>query len=115
MSLNKQLAVVLALLLSVISMGNAELSAARETVIPAGTILRVRLDNGVGSDLSRVEDTVRGHLASPIVIDGRRIVPADSIVTGSVTQAARSGKVKGRARLGMRFQTLVPRGDDARY
>src|SRR6185295_16670069 len=89
--------------------------AARETTLPAGTLLRVRLDNSVGSDISRVEDSVRARLVNPIVIEGRTLVPAGSAVTGSVTQATRSGKVKGRARLGMRFHTLTPAGDSQRY
>jgi hypothetical protein len=32
-----------------------------------------------------------------------------------VTDATRSGKVKGRAHVALRFDTLVPRGDDQRY
>jgi hypothetical protein len=87
----------------------------RETTLPAGTLLRVRLDNSVGSDISRVEDSVHARLVSPIVIGGRTVVPAGSALTGSVTQATRSGKVKGRAQLGMRFHTLAPAGDNERY
>ena len=86
-----------------------------EVTIPAGTALRVRLENRVGSDLSRVEDAVRARLVNPIVLDGRTVVPAGGTVLGSVTQAVRSGRVKGRARIGMRFHTLVPAGDDERY
>jgi hypothetical protein len=82
-------------------------TAAREVTLPAGTVLRVRLDNSVGSDLSRVEDRVSGHLVRPIVLNGKTVVAADAPVNGIVTQAIRSGKVKGRARLGLRFQSLT--------
>jgi hypothetical protein len=87
-------------------------ASGRDLTIPAGTALRVKLDNSVGSDSSRVEDTVRGRLISPIVIDGRTVVPAGSAVLGSVTQAVQSGKVKGRARLGLRFHTLTATGSE---
>jgi hypothetical protein len=87
----------------------------REVTIPAGTLLRVRLDNGVGSDFSRVEDPVRASLVNPIVVGGRTVLPAGSLVTGSVTQARRSGKVKGRAQVAMRFHSITPAGDDERY
>jgi hypothetical protein len=87
----------------------------REVTIPAGTLLRVRLDNGVGSDFSRVEDPVRASLVNPIVVGGRTVLPAGSLVTGSVTQARRSGKVKGRAQIAMRFHSVWPAGDDDRY
>ena len=103
------------MLLLLVVGGDLVNGAARETTLPAGTLLRVRLDNSVGSDISRVEDSVRARLVNPIVIEGRTVVPAGSAVTGSVTQATRSGKVKGRARLGVRFHTLSPVGDDQRY
>jgi hypothetical protein len=97
------------------AVGAASRSTARETLIPAGTVLHVRLDNSVGSDTSRVEDTVRGHLTSAVIVNGRTVVPAGSAVLGSVTQSMRSGKVKGRARLGLRFYTLAPTGDREGY
>jgi hypothetical protein len=83
--------------------------------VPAGTLLRVRLDTAVASDTSRIEDPVRARLASPIVINGRTIVPAGSTLNGVITQATRAGKVKGRGQLGLRFHTLAPAGDDERY
>jgi len=95
--------------------GRAVAGPVREATLPAGTLLRVRLDNTVGSDISHVEDSVRARLVSPIVVGGRTVVPAGSPVTGSVTQAMRSGKVKGRARLGIRFNSLAPAGERERY
>jgi hypothetical protein len=83
--------------------------------IPAGTLLRLQLDQRLGSDFSRTEDPVRAHLARPIVEGGRTVIPAGSVVVGSVVDARRSGRVKGRARLAMRFHSLTPRGGDERY
>jgi len=88
--------------------------AARFT-IPGGTNLRVRLEDTVGSDISRVEDPVRGRVISPLVINGRTVVPAGSTVFGSVTQATRAGKVKGRGALALRFDSLALPGDRERY
>jgi hypothetical protein len=112
MAMKTRLFVMLALALGAAGMIAAE---ALDTTVPAGTVLRVRLENSVGSDFSRVETPVHARLVNPIVIGGRTVVPAGSAVTGLVTQATRSGKVKGRARLGMRFQTLEPAGDHERY
>lgn len=86
---------------------------AREVMVPAGTVLRVQLENSIASDSSRLEDVVRGHLVAPIVVDGRTVVPTNSPVVGHVTQAVRSGKVKGLARIGVRFDSLT--ADDDRY
>ena len=53
---------------------------ARDATVPAGTVLRVRLQNSVGSDISRVEAPVHARLVNPIVIGGRTVVPAGSAV-----------------------------------
>jgi len=87
----------------------------REVTIPAGTTLPVVLDTGVGSDISRIEAPVRAHLARPIVIGGQTVLADGSQLSGVVTDATRSGRVKGRAHVAVRFTTLTPRGDDERY
>jgi hypothetical protein len=90
-------------------------SVSREVTIPAGTRLTVVLDTAIGSDTSRVEQAVRGHLSGPFTLHGQTVLPAGSRVSGVVTDATRSAKVKGRAHIAVRFDTLTPRGDDERY
>lgn len=87
----------------------------REVTIPAGTSLPVVLDTSLSSETSRSEQPVTAHLSHPITIDGVTAIPAGSNMTGVVTDATRSGKVKGTAHLAMRFNSLTPRGDDQRY
>jgi hypothetical protein len=87
----------------------------REVTIPAGTELPVVLDTAIGSDTSRVEQPVRAHLSREIVVDGRPVLAEGSTVSGVVTDATRSAKVKGLAHVGLRFDSVVPRGNDERY
>lgn len=87
----------------------------REITIPAGTILPVVLDTGVSSSASRVEEPVHAHLAQPIVVHGVTAVPTGSRISGVVTDATRSGRVKGRAHVAMRFETLTPAGEEQHY
>lgn len=82
--------------------------APREVTIPAGTRLRLRLDTSHASDSSNVEDLVRARLAAPVVLNGRTVVPAESVVTGHVVSARPAGKVKGRGYLAVRFSELQP-------
>jgi hypothetical protein len=89
--------------------------AAREITIPAGTALSVTLDTAVGSDTSRVEETVAAHLARPIHLQGQTVLPEGSRLTGVVTDATRSAKVKGRAHVAVRFDSLTIRGEDHPY
>lgn len=87
----------------------------REVTIPAGTALSLVLDTGVGSDISRVEQPVQAHLARAVVVRGATVLPQGSPVSGVVTSAVRSGKVKGRAHVAVRFDSVTPRGLDERY
>jgi hypothetical protein len=96
-------------------MNTAASPAWREVTIPAGTLLPVILDTTVGSDISRIEGPVSAHLARGIVIGGDTVVPSGSHVSGVVTDATRSGRVKGRAHVSVRFTNLTSRGDDERY
>jgi hypothetical protein len=97
----------------------APLEAARPTVrevtIPEGTELPIVLDTNVGSKTSRVEEPVRAHLSRAISVDGQPVLPEGSIVSGVVTDATPAAKVKGRAHLAVRFDSITPRGGDERY
>ena len=78
----------------------------REITVPAGTVLPLELKTSVGSDTSRVEDPVRASLRRPIAIGGAEVLPAGTVVTGHVTAAARSARVKGRGRVAFRFNRI---------
>jgi hypothetical protein len=83
----------------------------REVTIPAGTLIRVELQTGVSSASSEAEDAVRATVRSPVTIDGYEAVPAGSTLTGAVTDARRSGRVKGRAHVAFRFSSLQARDE----
>jgi hypothetical protein len=80
--------------------------------VPSGTSLSIELRTALASDTSNVEDRVRGVVRRAVIIDGVEAVPAGALVSGSVTTADRSARVKGRARLALRF-TSVTVGDEA--
>ncbi len=89
--------------------------AFREVTVPAGTTLHLVLDNGVSSESSRVENPVAARVTTPIVVEGVTAIPGESSVHGVVTEARRSGKVKGRAAIGLRFDSLSIAGTGDRY
>lgn len=86
----------------------------REVVIPEGTTLSLALRTTVASDTSRIEDPVRATLRRAITIDGASALPAGTVLIGQVTDAARSAKVKGRARVAFRFTQADLPGDGGR-
>jgi hypothetical protein len=83
----------------------------REVTLPAGTALPLELKTAVASDTSQVEDTVRATLRRAITLDGAQVLPAGTEVVGAVTNAERSARVKGRAKIAFRFTSLQHAGD----
>lgn len=86
----------------------------RTVTVPAGTVLPIQLKTTVGSETSHVEDQVRGTLRRSIEVDGLEAIPAGSVVLGTVTEASRSARVKGRARVAFRFTSVDVPGDAER-
>jgi hypothetical protein len=90
-------------------------SELREFLIPRGTALSLLVERGAGSATSRIDDPVRARLIQPVVIDGAVIVPDHTEVSGTVIDAERSARVKGRAHLAVRFDSLRMPGDGETY
>lgn len=82
----------------------------REVTIPSGTTLSLSLTSALASDTSKVEDAVSAELSHAVVVDGRDVLPAGSTLAGQVTSAEASGRVKGRAQVAFRFDTLTTGG-----
>ena len=89
--------------------------AVRQVTIPAGTTLRLRMNRGFGSDISRIEDPVSATLARSVVIGGTTVLPAGSSASGYVADATRPGRVKGRGRVAVRFTRITPTNHTASY
>jgi hypothetical protein len=75
--------------------------------IPKGSHVLLRMLNSVSTRTAREGDYVYLRTATPIVANGQTVVPADSYVQGVVSHAQRSGRVKGRAELGIRIDNLT--------
>jgi hypothetical protein len=87
----------------------------REITIPAGTSLPIVLDTAIASDTSALEGPVTAHLSRAIRVGGLVALPQGSVVSGVVTDATRAAKVKGRAHIAVKFDTVTAQGGDERY
>ena len=83
----------------------------REVTLPAGTALSLRMTSAVASDSSRVEEPVHAELRAPVTVNHETVLPAGAEVNGVVTDVARSGRVKGRARVAYRFTSVRAHGE----
>ena len=85
--------------------------APAEVVVPGGTKILLALLNSLSMKHSAEGDRVYLETVFPITIDGRIIIPRGSYVTGTVTETKRSGRVKGKGELFLRFDSLaLPNG-----
>jgi hypothetical protein len=84
----------------------------REVLLPAGTSLSLELRTRLASDTSRVEEIVRGRLLEAVRRNGETVLPTGTQVVGHVTDVERPGRVKGRARVALRFTLLRHDGDE---
>jgi hypothetical protein len=78
-----------------------------EVVLPTSSVIGLQVDTSLSSERARVEDRVEARVTRDVMADGRVAIPAGARVLGAVTTVERGGKMKERARLGVRFHTLV--------
>ena len=80
-------------------------------VVAAGTRIPLSLVNSLNTKRSVEGDRVYLDTAFPVVQNSRIVIPKGSYVAGTVTEVRRAGKVKGKAELFLRFDSLtLPNG-----
>jgi hypothetical protein len=79
--------------------------------IEPGTRIPLNLMNAVSTRSAAEGDRIYLETIFPILADGRIVIPPGSYVAGTVTGVKRAGKVKGKAELYVRFDSLtLPNG-----
>ena len=80
----------------------------REPVeVPAGTQLAAALSSNLSTKTSKVGDAFEARLTSDLMIDGERLAPAGSRVTGTVTDVVSgSNSIGALPRLSLKFDSL---------
>jgi len=81
-------------------------------VVPAGTVLTVRLGQSLGSKISQPGETFSATVATPVEIDGKTVIPAGSAASGTVVDAKPLGRFKGGAALEVRLDSVNINGTD---
>ena len=68
-------------------------------VVPDGSMLSVRLLESVSSDVNQQGDKFIASLASPLMVGGRVVIPAEAGLQGKVVEVQSSGRFTGRSSL----------------
>jgi hypothetical protein len=78
-----------------------------DLTVPSDAVLGLQIERTVSSELARLEDKVDARVTRDLRVSDRVAIPAGSTVRGSVTEVDKGGRMKGRARLAIRFHTIV--------
>lgn len=89
------------------AMSNMKPEPAKPLIVPAGTVLTVRLGQTVGSKISSAGQTFTATLASPVVVGGKTAIPSGASATGTVVDAKPLGRFKGGASLQLRLTSIA--------
>jgi len=78
-----------------------------DVTVPSDAVLGMQIERTVSSELARIEDKVDARVTRDVRVENRIAIPAGSTVRGSVIEVDKGGRMKGKARLAIRFHTLV--------
>ncbi|HTI42489.1 MAG TPA: hypothetical protein VL693_11745 [Vicinamibacterales bacterium] len=78
--------------------------------IPSGTELDVRLTNALNSGTAQVEDRFEGTTLVDVVVNGRTIIPAGSVMRGVVTSVDPATRTNRTAKITVSFDQVTVNG-----
>jgi hypothetical protein len=90
--------------------GTMASEAAPRLVVPAGTMLTVRLGETLSSKESQPGQSFSASLANPVEVEGRTVIPSGATATGTVVAAHAAGKFKGASLLQIKLDSITVGG-----
>lgn len=78
-----------------------------ELVVAAQSVIGLQMETSVTSERARLEDEVVARVTRDVRVGDRVAIPAGARAEGEVTLVERGGRVRERARLGVRFTSIV--------
>ena len=89
------------------AMASGKEAAAAPIVIPAGTVLTVRLGETLSSKESQAGQSFSATLAEPVEADGKTVIPSGATASGTVVAAHAAGKFKGASLLQIKLNSVT--------
>ena len=75
-------------------------------VVPAGTAIHVRLDHSLATNQNGFGESFAATVVSPVIVNGKEVIPAGSKAQGVVVDSRPSGRLKGRAYMALALSTV---------
>lgn len=82
-------------------------AAGSRVLVPVNTTIPLELKNTLSSHTAYAGQAIYCETIYPITVGNRIVIPVGSYVKGAVTQVVRPGRVKGRAQIGLRFDSIT--------
>jgi hypothetical protein len=80
--------------------------------LPAGTALKVKLENTLATYSNKSGDPFSGRVMEAVVVDGKVVIPVGTTVQGRVTKVNEPRRIAGKPTIGMFPETIVmPSGE----
>ena len=96
---------------AVLSVSGQKRKKPPQYVLPGDTVIRLRLNEKLSSKNAQVGGPFTSTVVTPVYVRGVEVIPAGSIVTGSVTHVERAGRKSNAGSLNVTFTSLkLPNG-----
>ena len=107
----KKWTVLLCALLACASM-NTLAAAQAGAPVPAGTALMVRLETTLATFSNKAGDPFQARLTQAVVLNGKTLLPAGTMVEGRVTKVAEPRRISGKPTIGILPEAIIlPTGE----
>ncbi len=90
----------------------AAAGAQTNMALPAGTSIRVKLENTLSTFNSKEGDSFSGRVVNPVTLDGKTVIPVGASVQGRVIKVNDPRRIAGKATIGIFPEAVVlPSGE----
>jgi hypothetical protein len=80
--------------------------------LPAGTPMKVRLENTLSTFSSKEGDAFTGKVTDAVTLEGKTVIPAGATVQGRVTKVNEPRRIAGKPTIGLFPETVVMPGGE---
>lgn len=80
--------------------------------IPAGTALKVKLENSLTTFSNKSGDAFSGRVTEAVMLDGKTVIPIGATVQGKVTKVSEPRRIAGKPTIGILPQAVVLPGGE---
>ncbi len=80
--------------------------AVKTVTVPTGTVINVRLTQGIDADVSQAGHSFKAIVDDPVMIAGSIVIPRGATATVQAVNVQQSGKMKGSDKVTLKLNTI---------